>query len=89
MQQHKLQETGSLLDEKSDRVRTVLREEKLDALRARLKTSPRKYFQRLTQETIVPKTSARRTTKIVTIATIEGALAVVLKEHGPVSRIHS
>jgi hypothetical protein len=67
----------------------VLTEEKLDASRVRLETSPRKYLQRLTQETIVPKTSARRTTKIVTIATTGRALVVALKEHGPLSRIHS
>jgi hypothetical protein len=49
----------------------MLIEEKMDAIRARFEISPRKTLQRLTQETIVPKASARRTTKIATIATIK------------------
>jgi len=36
----------------------VLTEELLDAIPARLETSPRKTLQRLTQETIIPKASA-------------------------------
>jgi len=37
--------------------------------------SPRKTLQRLNEETVVPKVSARRTTKIATIATIKSNIS--------------
>ena len=53
----------------------MLTEEKLDAVRARLEILPRKTLQRLNQETIFPKASARRTTKVATIATIRSNIS--------------
>jgi len=57
---NKLKRTGSLLDKKPDRKRTVLTEDKLDKIEARLETSPRKSLRRLAQETRISETSARR-----------------------------
>jgi hypothetical protein len=57
---NKLKRTGSLLDKKPDRKRTVLTEDKLDNIGARLETSPRKSLRRLAQETRISETSARR-----------------------------
>jgi hypothetical protein len=57
---NKLKTTGSLLDKKPDRKRTVLREEKLDNIGARLETSPRKSLRLLARETSVSETTARR-----------------------------
>jgi hypothetical protein len=62
---NKLTATGSLVDKKPDRKRTVLTEEKFDESGARLETSPRKSLRRLVQETRVSKTSARRATKLL------------------------
>jgi hypothetical protein len=55
---NKLTATGSLVDKKPDRQRTVLTDEKLAEIGARVETSPRKSLRRLAQETRVSKTSA-------------------------------
>jgi hypothetical protein len=52
--------TASLLDKRPDRKRTVLTEDKLDDIGARLETLPIKYLKRVAQEASVLKTSARR-----------------------------
>jgi hypothetical protein len=61
---NKMTKTGSLVDKKPNRKRTVLTEEKLDEIGPRLETSPRKSLRRVAEETRVSKTSARRDTKL-------------------------
>jgi hypothetical protein len=61
----KLHITGSMLDKKKERKRNVLTEEKLTDIQARLQLSPRKSLRRLSQETDVAYTTARRATKLL------------------------
>jgi hypothetical protein len=57
--------TGSVLDKKKERKRSVLTEEKLTDIQTRLQLSPRKSLRRLAQETEVAFTTARRATKLL------------------------
>jgi hypothetical protein len=84
----KLNTSGTLLDKKPDRKRTVLTEETLDDIGARLETSLRKFLKRLAQETGISRTSARRTTKLLKLRPYETTVVIVLKEHDPFARIH-
>jgi hypothetical protein len=56
--------TGSVQDKKKERKRSVLTEEKLTDIQARLQLSPRKSLRRLAQDADIAYTTARRTTKI-------------------------
>jgi hypothetical protein len=60
-----LKRTGSLVDKKPHRKRTVLTEDKLDNIGARLEASPRKSLRRIAQETRVSETSARTAKKLL------------------------
>jgi hypothetical protein len=53
--------TGSVLDKKKERKRSVLTEEKLTDIQARLQLSPRKSLRMLAQETDAAYTTARAT----------------------------
>jgi hypothetical protein len=57
--------TGSMPDKKKERKRSVLTEEKLTDIQARLQLSPRKSLRRLAQETNVAYTAAHRATKLL------------------------
>jgi hypothetical protein len=57
--------TGSMLDKKKERKRSVLTEEKLTDIQARLQLSPQKSLRRLAQETDVASTTVRRATKLL------------------------
>jgi hypothetical protein len=57
--------TGSMLNKKKERKRSVLTEEKLMDIQAGLQLSPQKSLRRLAQETDVAYTTARRTTKLL------------------------
>jgi hypothetical protein len=61
----KFRTTGLSTDEKQKPERRVLREEKLDAIRARFEPTPRKSLKRLAQETGLSKLSARRATPLL------------------------
>jgi hypothetical protein len=52
------------MDKKKERKRSVLTEEKLTDIQARLQLSPRKPLRRLAQETDVAYTTVRRATKL-------------------------
>jgi hypothetical protein len=54
-----------VLDKKKECKRSVLTEEKLMDIQARLQLSPRKSLRRLAQETDVAYTTARRATKLL------------------------
>jgi hypothetical protein len=56
--------TGSVLDKKKERKWSVLTEEKLTDIQARMQLSPWKSFRRLAQEIDVAYTTARRATKL-------------------------
>jgi hypothetical protein len=57
--------TGSVLDKKKERKRSVLTEEKITDIQARLQLSPRKSLGRLVHETDAAFTTARRATKLL------------------------
>jgi hypothetical protein len=76
------------VDKKPDRKQTVLTEETLDDIGARLKTSPKKSLKRLVLETGVSLTSARRATKLLTLQPYKTTVVQALKEHDPVVRIN-
>jgi hypothetical protein len=81
-----LKRTGSLLDKKPDRKQTVLTEETLDNIGARLETSPRKSLKQLVQETCF-KNIWTKGHKIVKTVTIQETVIHALKEHDPAVRI--
>lgn len=56
----KWRETGSVLNKKKNRVKTVLTEDTLEDMQARLQVSPRKSSRRLAQECGISKTSVLR-----------------------------
>jgi hypothetical protein len=57
--------TGSMLDKKKECKRSVLTEEKLTDIQARLQLSPGKSLRRIAQEADVAYTTARRATKLL------------------------
>jgi hypothetical protein len=57
--------TGSVLDKKKERKRSVLTEGKLTDIQARLQLSPGKSLRRIAQEADVAYTTARRATKLL------------------------
>lgn len=63
---NKLKTAGSLPDKK----KTVLAEGELEPIRARLETSPRKSLKRVGRTMSVPKTWARRATKLLQLRSI-------------------
>jgi hypothetical protein len=62
---NKLRTKGLLIDKKQKNKRRVLTEEKLDDIGAKLEHAPRKSSKPLTQETGVPKPSARTATQLL------------------------
>jgi transposase len=61
----KLRSTGLLIDKKQKHNHRVLTEEKLGDIGAKLEHTPRKSQKRLTQETGVSKSSARRVAELL------------------------
>jgi hypothetical protein len=60
-----LRTTGLLIDKKQKHKRLVLTEEKLDELGARFEHTPRKSMKRLSEETVVTKSSSRTATQLL------------------------
>jgi hypothetical protein len=67
----KLITTGSLLHEKPDRKRTVLTEQKLDAIRASLETSPRNLLNDYISRDECFENVCMKRHKIFTTATVQ------------------
>ncbi|PNF37420.1 hypothetical protein B7P43_G16027 [Cryptotermes secundus] len=79
--------TGSVSDKKKQSKRTVLTEEKVKDIQARLQISPRKSLRRLAQETGVSLGSARTATKLIKFRPYKVTVVHELKEPDHAARI--
>ncbi|XP_069683644.1 uncharacterized protein [Periplaneta americana] len=84
----KLRNTGSVLNEKKVRRRSVLTKEKLADIQAKLQLSPRKSLRRLSQEVGISYTSAQRATKVLQRYNVAPTVGIKKKEkrNGPANK---
>jgi hypothetical protein len=78
--------TGSLVDKKPDKKGTVLTEEKLEEIGARLETSARKSLRRLAQACF--ESNCTKVTKLLTLRPYKTTVDHSLRVHDPVARIN-
>lgn len=81
----KLRTTGSLIDQKRERKRSVLTEDKLDEIGENLERSPKKSLRKLSQQMDVSLSSARKATKLLRLHAYKTTVVHSLQpaDHGP------